>query len=83
MTHYFGHAAWLGEDTLLTGAASLGHTPAVLIHGRLDISGPLQTAWELHRAWPGSELIVLDNAGHSSPDYADRIIAATDRFALR
>ena len=28
--------------------------PVVLIHGRYDVSGPLDTAWELHRAWPAS-----------------------------
>jgi hypothetical protein len=32
-----------------------------------DISGPAVTAWELHRAWPGSELIVLDE-GHGGPE---------------
>src|SRR5687768_17256260 len=38
VTHYWGHAAWLGEDELLEGTAQLAATPAVLVHGRLDVS---------------------------------------------
>jgi proline iminopeptidase len=55
----------------------------VLIHGRLDLGGSLQVAWDLHRAWPGSELVVVDS-GHlnSEPGMVEAIVAATDRFAL-
>jgi proline iminopeptidase len=35
-----------------------------LIHGRLDVSSPLDVAWRLSRAWPGSRLVVIDDAGH-------------------
>jgi proline iminopeptidase len=55
--------------------------PAVLIHGRLDLGGPLLTAWELAKAWPSSELIILDNAGHMSTELGDHVTAATNRFA--
>jgi proline iminopeptidase len=55
----------------------------VLIHGRYDVSGPLGTAWALHRAWPGSELVVLDDTGHSGGSMTEAIVAATDRFARR
>jgi proline iminopeptidase len=53
----------------------------VLIHGRLDLGGPLLTAWELAKAWPSSELIILDNAGHMSTELGDHVTAATNRFA--
>jgi proline iminopeptidase len=56
----------------------LAGIPGVLIHGRRDISGPAVTAWQLHRAWPGSELIILDE-GHGGPRSAaelERAIAA-------
>jgi hypothetical protein len=29
-------------------------SPATLIHGLHDVSGPLDTACELHKAWPAS-----------------------------
>jgi proline iminopeptidase len=65
VTHYWRNAAWLADGSLLRDAAKLAGIPAVLIHGRLDISSPLDIPWKLSRAWPGSELIVLDDAGHS------------------
>jgi proline iminopeptidase len=81
VTHYFRHGAWLAEDELLLGADALAGTPGVLIHGRLDLGSPLQSAWALARRWPGSELIVLDESGHTSHELEDQVIAATDRFA--
>jgi proline iminopeptidase len=83
VTHYFRHQAWLEEGILLRQAAALALVPGILIHGRLDLGAPLVTAWELARAWPGSELVIVYGAGHSSSDHgiSDAIIAATDRFA--
>ncbi|MEU4426069.1 prolyl aminopeptidase [Actinoplanes sp. NPDC024001] len=78
-THYFAHAAWLEEGALLHHAPRLAGIPAVLIHGRLDLGSPLSAAWELHRAWPGSELIVDDSGGHALP--GSHIRQALERFA--
>ncbi|MDT5351340.1 MAG: proline iminopeptidase [Mycobacterium sp.] len=50
-THYFAHAAWLDDGQLLRDAHRLKGIPGVLIHGRLDLSGPLRTAWELAQVW--------------------------------
>lgn len=83
VTHYWAHAAWRGEGELLRGAAGLGAVPAVLVRGRLDVSSPLDTAWALARAWPGRELVVAEDAGHSGVDaaIAAAVVAATDRFS--
>jgi proline iminopeptidase len=83
VTHYFRHGAWLEEGRLLRQAHLLAGMPGILIHGRLDLGGPLVTAWELARAWPGSELVVVDGSGHTSSGLGDRVVAATDRFAAR
>lgn len=81
VTHYFRHGAWLEEGQLLRDAHRLAGIPGVLIHGRLDLGGPLLTAWELNQAWPESELVVLDRAGHTSAELGDHMVAALDRFA--
>ena len=82
VTHYFSNAAWLEDDALLRDAEKLRGTPGVLIHGRLDISGPLEFAWQLNQAWPDSELIIIKDAGHGSSDAAttDAVVCAIQRF---
>ncbi|MER6949456.1 prolyl aminopeptidase [Nonomuraea sp. NPDC000554] len=85
VTHYWRHAAWLEDGELLRGVEGLGDVPGVLVHGRIDVSSPLETAWELAARWPGCELVVVEGAGHSArePGMADALLAATDRFASR
>lgn len=64
VTHYWRHAAFLEEEQLLRDAAALDGIPGVLIHGRYDVSSPLETPWRLSRRWRTSRLRVLDDAGH-------------------
>ncbi len=45
-------------------------TPCIVVQGRFDVVTPMATAWDLHRAWPGSTLRIVHNAGHSSSDPA-------------
>lgn len=83
--HYFRHQAFLRPNQLLADAGRLTGIPGVIVHGRYDLICPLRSAWELHRAWPGSELQVIADAGHaaSEPGIASALVAATDRFAER
>jgi proline iminopeptidase len=80
-SHYFSHAAWLEEGELLREAHRLDRIPGVIIHGRLDLGSPLLTAWELARAWPSAELLVVSDSGHTgSNSMRDAALAATERF---
>jgi proline iminopeptidase len=80
VTEYFHHAAWLGETELLDGVARLAGIPAVLVHGRLDISGPPDIAVELARRWPGAELHLV-RTGHTGGDpMLAPVLAAIARF---
>ncbi len=82
--HYFRRGAWLDEGALIRDAGRLGEIPAVLIHGRRDLTCPVETAHLLARAWPGARLHVLDDAGHLGSDSKRRVLLdALDRFALR
>jgi proline iminopeptidase len=83
VTHYWANDHFLSDGQLLRDAGRLAGIPGVLVHGRFDVSGPLDTAWALHRAWPDSELVVIGDAGHSGGSMAAAVVAATDRFADR
>ena len=85
VTHYWRHAAWLEDGILLREARRLTGIPGVLVHGRLDVSSPVDNAWELCRAWPDSELVLVDEAGHNAgyPGMTEALIAATNGFAAR
>ncbi|MEU7014224.1 prolyl aminopeptidase [Streptomyces sp. NPDC046385] len=81
-SHYFAHGAFLDEGALLRGAHRLAGIPGVLVHGRLDMAGPLATAWELARAWPDAELHVVENAGHmGGEETRTHLLTALERFA--
>ena len=80
VTHYWGHYCFLPDGDQLARIDAIAHIPAELIHGRFDISGPLDTAWQLHRRWPASRLVVLENAGHGGAGFSDAIVAALDSF---
>jgi proline iminopeptidase len=67
VTHCWRHDSWLADGQLLAEAERLAGIPGWLVHGRLDVSSPLDAPWLLHRAWPGSELIVVDDEGHGGP----------------
>ncbi|RJL27119.1 prolyl aminopeptidase [Bailinhaonella thermotolerans] len=82
--HYFAHGAWLEEGALLREAGRLAGIPGVLLHGRLDLSSPLDTAWHLSRAWPDARLVVVEDAGHTgSATMRREVLAALDGFAGR
>ena len=56
--------------------------PGAIVNGRLDMQCPLAGALELHRMWPRSELVIVDDAGHSVGDRGmpAAITAAMDRL---
>jgi proline iminopeptidase len=81
--HYFVHKGWLEEDQLIRDAAKLRGIPGTIVQGRYDMACPVRTAWDLHKAWPGADFHLIENAGHaySEPGILDRLIRATDRYA--
>jgi proline iminopeptidase len=81
VTHYFQHRAWLRDNQLLAEANRLAGIPGVIVHGRFDLGGPPDAAWQLAHVWPEAELHLVDT-GHGGGDgMTSRIIEATNRFA--
>ncbi|MGW5052292.1 prolyl aminopeptidase [Actinokineospora sp. NPDC004072] len=80
--HYFSQGAFLDEGVLLREAGKLAGIPAVLIHGRHDLGGPLEVAWDLAKAWPDARLEIIEDAGHTgSPAMRDAFLRAYRDFA--
>jgi len=81
--HYFVNGGFLEENQLIRDASRLAGIPGVIVQGRYDVATPPVTAWELHNAWPGSELIIVSDAGHAStePGIVHHLVEATDAFA--
>jgi proline iminopeptidase len=81
--HYATHRGFLDEGQLIRDVDRIRHIPTVLLQGRYDLCTPPVTAWDLHRAWPESELQLVNDAGHSldEPGMVHRLVEATDRFA--
>lgn len=80
-THYFTNGNFMSDNQLLDDIGKVRHLPCTIIQGRYDMICPIVTADELHRAWPGSEMIVVPDAGHSAMDSGVRaaLVAATER----
>ncbi len=89
VTHYWGNDHFLGEGNdegvVLRDAHLLADIPGTLVQGGLDPGNLLGIVWRLHHAWPGSELLLVDEAGHNAaaPGVTDLLVAATDKYAGR
>lgn len=82
VTHYFFHHAWLEPNQLLRDAPRLIGKPGALIHGRHDLGGPLDAAWQLTKAWPDAELTVVETGHTGGSDMTEAILDANARFSV-
>lgn len=81
--HYFVHGGWVqGERALLANVDKIRGVPTVIVQGRYDMVCPVKSAWDLHRALPEAELVLVQDAGHaaSEPGIVHALVSATDRF---
>ncbi len=82
--HYFINKGFFATDAqLLENVDQIRQIPAVIVQGRYDVVCPMVSAWDLHRAWPEAEFIVVADAGHSmtEPGIRNALINATDQFS--
>lgn len=81
--HYFINNAFFDSDNyLIEQIDRIRHIPARIVQGRYDVVCPAMSAWELHKAWPEAEFIVVPDAGHSAaePGIVDALVGGTDKF---
>lgn len=81
--HYFMNGGFFEqEDQLLNNIEKIKHIPAIIVQGRYDVVCPAESAWELHKAWPEAEFVMVDDAGHSLSENGIQktLVEATNRF---
>ncbi len=84
--HYFVNRGFFArDDQLLADVEKLSGIPGVIIQGRYDVVTPMETAWLLHRAWPGAQFQIIEAAGHTTtePGITSALVEATDKFVMR
>ena len=81
--HYFINGGFFKKDgELLDKVARVQHLPAIIVQGRYDVVCPAESAYELHCAWPNSQLHVVPDAGHSALELgiSAQLVTATNSF---
>ncbi len=84
-THYAAHHYFIEENQILRACEQTPDVPILLIHGRLDLVCPAESAYSLHQALPQSALTILPHSGHiaGGDEMIDALVSATDEMALR
>jgi len=81
--HYFTNKIFLdSENWILDNVDKIRKIPGIIVQGRYDVVCPAESAWELHRAWPEAEFVMVGDAGHSLSEkgITEALIEATDRY---
>ncbi|WP_102106587.1 prolyl aminopeptidase [Oceaniglobus roseus] len=81
--HYFINAGFLERDgQILQNIGRLRDVPGTIVQGRYDMICPPAAAWTLHRAWPGSQMVMVPRAGHalSEPGISRALVQTMDHL---
>jgi proline iminopeptidase len=84
--HFFMNNSFFpSEDYLLENIELIRQIPTVIVQGRYDIVCPMTSAWDLHKAFPEAEFIVVPDSGHSVSEKGTTaaLVDAMDRFRDR
>lgn len=66
--HYFSNDSFMTPDQLLQNAGRLAGIHGIIIQGRYDLLCPPEISQALAKVWPGSEIRIVEEAGHSLYD---------------
>ncbi|TAL63054.1 MAG: prolyl aminopeptidase [Legionella sp.] len=78
-SHFINNRYFIQENQVMENIHKLRHIPTYIVHGRFDLVTPLDSAWELHKVIPSSNLRIVRDAGHSDRESGiiDALIYAT------
>lgn len=78
--HYWVNYGFHINDNFFKNIIRISHIPAVLIHGRMDISSPLDSVYKVHKNWSNSHLIIVVDEGHGGPKMISKINESIENF---
>ncbi len=83
--HYFQNDCFMKPNLLLAEAGKLTGIPGIIVQGRYDLLCPPATSHALGAVWPGSELRLVEGAGHSlyDPGIRDAVMKAIADLASK
>jgi proline iminopeptidase len=83
--HYLVHSCFLERDQLLQRLPLIAPIPAILVQGRRDLVCPPITAYTVAQHWPGAELRIIEDGGHSAmhSSMAQALVKATQDIGQR
>jgi proline iminopeptidase len=64
--HYFINKCFIEDGFILDNIDVISHLPGVIVQGRHDVICPPHSAYGLVEEWPGAELKIVNDAGHSA-----------------
>ena len=81
--HYFINKGFFKYDGwILDNLYKIFHIPNIIIQGRYDVVCPMKSAWDLHKKWKNSNLIIAKQSGHSmlEEEIQNYLIDFTEKF---
>ena len=67
--HYFINNSFFPTDNyILENCHKLKKLPMTIVQGRYDVVCPPESAWDLHKAFPQSKLLLAPTSGHSTAE---------------
>jgi proline iminopeptidase len=83
--HYFTQDCFMAPNQLVNEAGKLAGIPGILVQGRYDLLCPPATSHVLAAQWPGSEVRMVEGAGHIlyDPGVRDAVMRAIADLASK
>jgi proline iminopeptidase len=83
--HYFTQDCFMAPNQLVNEAGKLAGIPGILVQGRYDLLCPPATSHMLAAQWPGSEVRMVEGAGHIlyDPGVRDAVMRAIADLASK
>jgi len=80
--HYFYNNIFLEENFILNNIHSIESIPTTIVQGRYDVVCPVRSAWDLNKKLKNSNLIIVNDAGHSMSEsgITEELLKATNNL---